>query len=60
MGVIKTNQPFYETSVPGVFAVGDCASPMPAVNNAVVMGTFAAVGVIVQLGAEPTEGIPAP
>ncbi|OLN88015.1 putative thioredoxin reductase-like protein 1 [Colletotrichum chlorophyti] len=57
MGVIKTNQPFYETSVQGVFAVGDCASPMPAVVNAVAMGAFAAGGLVAQLGAEPTEKI---
>ncbi|POR35291.1 Thioredoxin reductase [Tolypocladium paradoxum] len=55
MGVIKTNQPFYETTVPGVFAVGDCAAPMPAVVNALAMGAFAAGGLVAQLGAEPTE-----
>ncbi|PWI69328.1 hypothetical protein PCL_00975 [Purpureocillium lilacinum] len=52
MGVIKTNQPFYETTVPGVFAVGDCAAPMPAVVNALAMGAFAAGGLVAQLGAE--------
>jgi thioredoxin reductase len=60
MGVIKTSQPFYETSVPGVFAVGDCAAPMAAVTNAVAMGSFAAGGLAGQLGAEPTEGALAP
>ncbi|KAH8723132.1 hypothetical protein GQ44DRAFT_774411 [Phaeosphaeriaceae sp. PMI808] len=55
MGVIKTTQPFYETSVPGVFAVGDCAAPMPAVTNALAMGSFAAGGLVGQLGAEPTD-----
>ena len=55
MGVIKTSPPFYETSVAGVFAVGDCASPMPAVVNAVAMGAFAAGGLVGQLGAEPVD-----
>jgi thioredoxin reductase len=55
MGVIKTSQPFYETSMPGVFAVGDCATFMPAVVNALAMGAFAAGGLVAQLGAEPTE-----
>lgn len=54
-GTIKTNPPVYETAVPGVFAVGDCASPMPAVVNALAMGTFAAAGLAAQLGAEPSE-----
>ncbi|KAK4233543.1 thioredoxin reductase [Achaetomium macrosporum] len=55
MGVIKTSSPFYETSVPGVFAVGNCASFMPAVVNAFSMGLFVAGGIAAQLGAEPTE-----
>ena len=59
MGVIKTSQPFYETSLSGVFAVGDCASPIPAVNNAMAMGSFAAGGLAGQLGAEPNEEAPA-
>ncbi|GAB1317428.1 Thioredoxin reductase [Madurella fahalii] len=54
MGVIKTTQPFYETTVPGVFAAGDCAAPMPAVSNALAMGAFVAGGLVAQLGAEPT------
>ena len=53
MGVIKTSQPFYETTVPGVFAVGDCASHMPVIVNAMAMGAFAASGLVAQLGAEP-------
>jgi thioredoxin reductase len=60
MGVIKTSQPFYETSVPGVFAVEDCAAPMAAVTNAVAMGSFAAGRLTGQLRAEPTEGALAP
>lgn len=52
VGIIKTTNGFHETTTPGVFAVGDCAAPMPAVVNAVAMGAFAAVGVAGQLGAE--------
>ncbi|KAI1105363.1 hypothetical protein F4804DRAFT_341243 [Jackrogersella minutella] len=51
--VIKTTAPFYETSVKGVFAVGDCATPMPAVTNALAMGAFAAGGLVSQLQVEP-------
>lgn len=52
-GVIKTSPPTYETTVPGVFAAGDCASPIPAVSNALAMGAFVAAGLAMQLGAEP-------
>ncbi|KAI0456046.1 hypothetical protein F5B21DRAFT_169588 [Xylaria acuta] len=51
--VIKTTTPFYETSTKGVFAVGDCATPMPAVTNALAMGAFAAGGLVGQLQVEP-------
>lgn len=54
-GVIKTKPPFHETSVGGVFAVGDCGSPLPAVVNAVAMGALAAGGLVGQLGAEPVD-----
>lgn len=36
-GEIKTSQPFYETTVPGVFAVGDCATVMKSVSQGVAM-----------------------
>jgi len=52
-GLIKVAPPFNETSVTGVFAAGDCASPMPAVLNALTMGAFAAVGTTMQLHVEP-------
>ncbi|KAI1872745.1 uncharacterized protein JN550_003619 [Neoarthrinium moseri] len=51
MGHIKTHGPFSESSVPGVFAVGDCATFMRAVPQASAMGAFAAGGVVAQLGA---------
>lgn len=51
-GTIKVNFPFNETSVLGVFAVGDCGTPMQAVVNAISMGGAAAAGVAAQLEAE--------
>ena len=53
-GDIKTSQPFYESSVSGVFAVGDCATPLKAVTQAITMGSFGAVGVVTQLQVEST------
>ena len=40
---------FFEASVPGVFAVGDCGTPMKAVTQAVVMGALSAGGLVSQL-----------
>lgn len=51
-GDIQTTQPFGEASVPGVFAVGDCATPIKVVAQAVSMGVLAAGGLSFQLGAE--------
>ena len=51
-GMIKVNFPFNEASVQGVFAVGDCATPMQAVAAAISMGGAAAAGVTAQLEAE--------
>ncbi len=51
-GDVKATPPFYETSMPGVFAVGDCATPLKAVSQALAMGAFAAAGLVFQLGAE--------
>ncbi|KAI0126672.1 thioredoxin reductase glit [Xylariales sp. AK1849] len=50
-GHIKTTPPFYETSVPGVFAVGDCGTMMKAAPQAIAMGSFGAAGVVAQLAA---------
>lgn len=51
-GDIKTTPPFYESSIPGVFAAGDCTTPLKAVSQAVAMGTFVAAGVVGQLGVD--------
>ena len=49
MGHIKVTPPFNETSVPGVFAVGDCATMMKAAPQAIAMGSFGAAGVVAQV-----------
>ena len=51
-GGIKVNAPFKETSVSGVFAVGDCGTPMQAVPIALSMGGMAGAGVASSLGGE--------
>ena len=43
-GEIKVNPPFLETSMPGVFAAGDCATHMRIVRDAVTMGAYAGGG----------------
>jgi thioredoxin reductase len=50
--VIRTLPPFYETDASGVFAVGDCATPVKAVSQAMAMGSFASAGIIGRLGQE--------
>ncbi|KAJ5358497.1 uncharacterized protein N7496_010910 [Penicillium cataractarum] len=56
-GDIQTTPPFNETSVSGVFAAGDCATPIKAVSQAVAMGCVTAVGVVVQLQAQPLPDV---
>lgn len=52
-GDLQISQPFHETSVPGVFAVGDCATPIKVVSLATAMGSLAAAGLVAQLQAQP-------
>ncbi|PYI01182.1 putative pyridine nucleotide-disulfide oxidoreductase [Aspergillus sclerotiicarbonarius CBS 121057] len=52
-GEIQTSGPFHETSVPGVFAVGDCATPVKVITQALATGTLAAAGLVAQLQAQP-------
>ena len=51
-GDITVNFPFNETSVGGVFAVGDCATMIKAVPSVIAMRGVSAAGIAMQLGAE--------
>ncbi|EMR66813.1 putative thioredoxin reductase protein [Eutypa lata UCREL1] len=42
-GDIKADAPFWQTSVPGVFAVGDCSTPYKVIASAVTGGCNAGV-----------------
>lgn len=42
-GDIKADAPFWQTSVPGVFAVGDCSTPYKVVASAITSGCNAGV-----------------
>lgn len=50
--IIKVNPPFHETSMKGVFAIGDCASPQKVFVHALSMGSFACAGLTAQLQME--------
>lgn len=54
-GEVKVSPMFNESSMPGVFAVGDCAIPMKAVTPAIYMGTGTAAAISMQLGSEKQE-----
>jgi thioredoxin reductase len=45
-------EPMFTTNVPGVFAAGDCVTPMKAVVQAMATGAFCAGGVSAMLSAE--------
>ncbi len=49
IGEIKVNPPFHQTSVPGVYAAGDCASMFKIIPNAISMGSYAGAGVAREL-----------
>ena len=51
-GDIKVTPPFGATSVKGVYAAGDCATPIKSVIQAMHMGTFAGVGIAHDLQAD--------
>lgn len=51
MVFIKSNPPFNETDVAGVFVAGDCATMLKAAPQAIAMGTFASGGLVAQLAA---------
>lgn len=46
---IKVSPPFNQTSVEGVFAAGDCCSPVRTIPNALSMGSSAGCGLARQL-----------
>lgn len=48
---IKVNPPFYSTTVPGVFAVGDCCSSLKSVLMGMSSGSCAGVGIARELPA---------
>lgn len=56
---VKRNEPFGETNVPGVFAVGDAAMSMKNVTVAMSTGIAAAGGLSMQLGNEEIERLKA-
>lgn len=51
-GNIKVNPPFNQTTVKGVFAAGDCSSPMQTVTAALHSGTCTGGGAPLQIQAE--------
>lgn len=51
-GVLELKPPFNQTSLRGVFAAGDCSSPMQIINSAIYSGTLAGGGAPVQIQAE--------
>ncbi|KAL8972889.1 MAG: hypothetical protein Q9197_002585, partial [Variospora fuerteventurae] len=51
-GDFKTTPPFYQASVPGVFAAGDSCYPVKIANHALFTGAAAAAGIAAQLQAE--------
>ncbi|KAI1370791.1 thioredoxin reductase glit [Hypoxylon crocopeplum] len=51
-GFIDAQPPFYTTSVPGVYAAGDCATIMKGVPMAAMMGSCVAAGLAHTLQAE--------
>ena len=50
--IIKVSPPFHETSIKGVFAIGDCASAQKVFVHALSMGSFACAGLAAQLQME--------
>lgn len=42
---IKITPPFNQTSISGVYAAGDCCSPLRMIPNAMTMGSFAGCGI---------------
>lgn len=49
MGDIEVMPPFCKTNVAGVYAAGDCATPMKTISNAMTMGAYAGCGLAREL-----------
>ncbi|KAI1493557.1 FAD/NAD(P)-binding domain-containing protein [Biscogniauxia mediterranea] len=54
-GHIEARPPFWATSAPGVYAAGDCATPLRSVAMAAAMGAAAAAGLAHELQAEDDD-----
>ncbi|KAH7109294.1 hypothetical protein B0J11DRAFT_512951 [Dendryphion nanum] len=52
MGDIQADAPFYQTTIKGVFAAGDCVTPFKVIPHAIASGNFAAVAAATQIQAE--------
>ncbi|KAK7995847.1 FAD/NAD(P)-binding domain-containing protein [Apiospora marii] len=50
-GDIRADYPFWQTSVPGVYAVGDCSTPYKVTPSSITSGCNAAVAVCAELQA---------
>ncbi|RYP65748.1 hypothetical protein DL770_008928 [Monosporascus sp. CRB-9-2] len=51
LGDIQAEAPFWQTSVPGVFAVGDCSTPYKVIPSAITSGCNAAVAASAEIQA---------
>ena len=52
MNTLKVNPPFNQTNIKGVFAAGDCSTPMQTATAAIYTGTCVGGGAPLQIQAE--------
>jgi thioredoxin reductase len=52
LGDIQADGPFYQTSVPGVYAVGDCSTPYKVTPSSITSGCNAAVAASAEIQAD--------
>lgn len=50
-GDIKADYPFWQTSVPGVYAIGDCSTPYKVTPSSITSGCNTAVAICAELQA---------
>jgi len=60
LGDIQADGPFYETSVPGVYAVGDCSTPYKVTPSSITSGCNAAVAASAEIQAAKFSKTSAP